>query len=82
MQPWVAVLLLGPKLPWARQGGNSEGSRAGTEGSCVGDSEGSRAGKTPCALPVAPPCSWYKLILQENQEGARGLVMDGMEAQG
>lgn len=53
-----------------------------TEGSCAGGSEGSRAGKTPCAFPVAPPCSWYKLILQGNQEGARGLVMDGVEAQG
>lgn len=53
-----------------------------TEGSCAGGSEGSRAGKTPCAFPVAPPCSWYKLILQGNQEGARGLVTDGVEAQG
>lgn len=37
-----------------------------------------RTVRAPCAFSMAPPCSWYKLILQENQEGARDLVMDGV----
>lgn len=39
-------------------------------------------GKLRVPSPVAPPRSQYKLITQENQEGARGLAMDGVEAQG